>query len=110
MFVTWLLLGAAVGFLAGVFLDEIIDWAKDMFNSLSSYVRKALVYIRRVPGGIKQMIRYIQNGSMMEESEKKEVDWDEIVRMHDNGDIDDETFNALRAERDKKIAELDRDR
>jgi hypothetical protein len=47
---------------------------------------------------------------MMEESERKEVDWDEIVRMHDNGDIDDETFNALKAERDKKIAELDRDR
>lgn len=68
------------------------------------------MYIRRIPGGIKQMIRYIQNGSMMEESQKKEVEWDEIVRMHENGDIDDETFNALKAERDKKIAEMSRDR
>lgn len=68
------------------------------------------MYIRRIPGGIKQMIRYIQNGLMMEESQKKEVEWDEIVRMHENGDIDDETFNALKAERDKKIAEMSRDR
>lgn len=92
------------------FYDEIKVWAEDLFNSLSGYIRKAWVYIRRIPGGIKQMIRYIQNGLMMEESQKKEVEWDEIVRMHENGDIDDETFNALKAERDKKIAEMSRDR
>lgn len=110
MFFTWLIGGFVLGMLVGAFFDEIMDWAKDMFNRLSSYVRKAWVYIRRVPGGIRQMIRYIQNGSMMEEGEKKEVDWDEIVRMHEEGEIDDDTFNALKAERDKKIAEMDRDR
>lgn len=110
MLFTWLIAAIISGGLIVAFYDEIKAWAEGLFNSLSSYIRKAWVYIRRIPGGIKQMIRYIQNGSMMEESQKKEVEWDEIVRMHENGDIDDETFNALKAERDKKIAEMSRDR
>lgn len=110
MFFTWLIAGFIAGMLVGAFFEEIMKWAKDMFNSLSSYVKKAWVYIRRVPNGIRQMIRYIQNGTMVEEGEKKEVDWEEIVRMHENGDIDDDTFNALKEERDKKIAEMNRDR
>ena len=110
MLFTWLIAAFIGGCLVSAFFDEIMDWAKDMFNRLSSYVKKAWVYIRRVPGGIKQMIRYIQNGTMLEEYEKKEVEWEEIVKMHENGDIDDETFNALKAERDKKIAEMDRER
>lgn len=110
MLFTWLITSIFIGGFIATFYDEIKVWAEDLFNSLSGYIRKAWVYIRRIPGGIKQMIRYIQNGLMMEESQKKEVEWDEIVRMHENGDIDDETFNALKAERDKKIAEMSRDR
>lgn len=106
----WLLFGFFVGGLFAVFIDEIMDWANDVFERLSNYVKKAWVYIRRVPGGIKHMLRYIQNGKMYEESDKKEVEWSEIVIMHDNGDIDDDTFNALKAEREKKIGEFDRER
>lgn len=111
MIVTWLIAGIITGVLVGIaFYDDIVKWAKNMFARLSSYVKKAWVFIRRVPGGIKQMIRYIQNGSMQEESEPREVEWDEIVRMWKNGDIDDDTFYALKDERDKKIAELNRER
>lgn len=106
----WFLAGLIFGGLFAVFMDDIMDWAKDVFERLSSYVKKAWVYIRRVPGGIKHMLRYIQNGTMYEESDKTEVEWSEIVRMHDNGEIDDDTFNALKAEREKKIGEIDRER
>lgn len=90
------------------FFGEIMNWARDAFSRLSSNVKKAWVYIRRVPGGIRQMLRYIQNGLMLEQREKKEVDWDEIVRIHNNGDIDDETFNALKEEHDKRIGVIER--
>lgn len=110
MLITWLLLGFATGLMVGAFLDDIIKWAKKAFDRLSSAIRKVWVYIRRVPGGIKKMIEYIENGKLIREPEIEEVSWEEIEERHRNGDIDDETFNALKAGRDKKIAELDRDR
>lgn len=109
MLITWLLLGFVTGLVIGAFLDEIIDWAKKAFDRLSSAIKKAWVYIRRVPGGIKKMIEYIENGKFKRETETEEVSWEEIEERHRNGDIDDETYNALKAERDKKIAELNRD-
>lgn len=110
MLFTWLIAAFIGGCLVGAFFDEIMNWAKDMFNRLSSSVKKAWVYIRRVPGGIEQLIRYIQNGTMFEEGVKKEMKWEKVVEMHENGEMDDDTFNALKAERDKKIAEMDRER
>ena len=108
MVFTWLIVALTGIVLVSAFFEEIMDWAKDMFNRLSSSVKKAWVYIRRVPGGIKQMIRYIQNGTMLVDSVTKVMEWEEIVEMHENGEMDDDTFNALKAERDKKIAEIDR--
>lgn len=110
MFITWLIGAIIVGAVVGTFLADIMDWAKDVFNRLSPYIRKAWVYIKRIPGAIKQMVRYIQNGTMYEEAERNEVSWPEIEEMHDRGDIDDETYNNLRAEREAKIAEMNRER
>lgn len=54
MLFTWLIAAIISGGLIVAFYDEIKDWAEGLFNSLSSYIRKAWVYIRRIPGGIKQ--------------------------------------------------------
>ena len=70
MLFTWLIAAFIGGCLVGAFFDEIMDWAKDMFNRLSSYVKKAWVYIRRVPGGNKQMDQTVyltlQNGQVFQ--------------------------------------------
>lgn len=110
MIFTWLIGGIIAGFLLGTFLEEIMDWAKEVFNSLSSYVRKAWVYIRRIPGGIKQMIRFVKDGRMQQIDDTQLVEWEKVVEMHDNGDLDDDTFDALKAEHEKKIAEMNRER
>ncbi|MDO4950397.1 MAG: hypothetical protein Q4E55_09640, partial [Bacteroidales bacterium] len=109
MLLTCLIAAAFIGgIVVGVLINEIMDWAKDVFNSLSNMVKKAWVYIRRIPGGIKKMIRYIKYGEVVETSEVVTVSWEEVVRMHEDGEIDDDTFNALKARQDKKIAELNR--
>lgn len=110
MFITWLLAGIVAGFFVGAFFEEIIEWAKEIFDNISSSVRKAWVYIRRIPAGLKEMIRYILHGKVVEVP--KEVDWETVCEMHKNGDIDDETFRELEAKHneDIKIAELNRDR
>lgn len=110
MLFTWLITGFIVGTLFATFFDEIMNWAKGVFNSLSNSVKKAWVYIRRVPGAIVQMIRYILYGEVIEEKTKRALSWEEIVEMHERGDMDDDTFYALKAEHEKKIAEMDRNR
>lgn len=110
MLLTWLITAALVtGIVVGALIREIMDWAKDVFDRLSSMIKKAWVYIRRIPGGIKQMVRYIKYGTMMETSEVKEATWEEVVRMYKDGEIDDDTFNVLKAGHDKKIADLKRE-
>lgn len=87
------------------FLDEIVEWAKRVFDRPSNDIKKAWVYIRRVPGALKEMVRYIQDGRMKEET--REVSWNEIVAMHDSSDIDDDTFEQLEQSfNGKQIAEL----
>lgn len=108
MFITWLLTGIVAGFFVGVFFEEIIEWAKEIFENISSSVRKAWVYIRRVPTGLKRMIRYIHNGGVEQKTEI--VDWETVCKMHERGDIDDETYRELEAYNEQKIAELNRDR
>lgn len=110
MIFTWLIAGVVAGFLLGTFLEEIMDWAKEVFENLSSSVRKAWVYIRRIPGGIKQMIRFIQNGKMVKIDEPKNVEWEDVVEMYKNGKIDEKTFKELEENHEKEIAELNRDR
>lgn len=88
------------------FLDEIVEWAKRVFDRPSNDIKKAWVYIRRVPGILKEMVRYIKDGRIMAE-ESREVNWDEIVAMHDSSDIDDDTFEQLEQSfNGKRIAEL----
>ena len=87
-----------------------MDWAKEVFENLSSSVRKAWVYIRRIPGGIKQMIRFIQNGKMVVIDEPKNVEWEDVLEMYKNGELDEKTFKELKENQEKKIAELNRDR
>ena len=108
MLFTWLIATAiAVGVVA-TFFDEIMEWAKDVFNRVSGYVKKAWVYIRRVPGALKEMVRYIQYGKMYEIP--KEVEWQKIEQMYRNGEIDEKTYQDLKANRgEMKVAELNRE-
>lgn len=106
--ITVFLLGLLAGVAVGYFLDDIIDWAKDIFSELEDYVKKAWVYVKRVPGAIKQFIRYIKNGRMVERTEEKDVSLEDLRRMRDNGDISQEEYEILSSELERKIAELNR--
>lgn len=107
MLFTWLVVAFAIGAAFGTFLDEIVEWAKGVFGRLSNFIKRVWVYIRRIPGALKEMVRYIKDGRMVEEP--REVSWDEIVAMHDRGDIDDATFRELeQSYNERKIADLER--
>lgn len=107
MLFTWLVATFVAGVLIGTFLDEIVEWAKGVFGRLSNFIKRAWVFIRRIPGALKEMVRYIQDGRMKEEP--REVSWDEIVAMHNRGDIDDDTFRELeQSYNERKIADLER--
>lgn len=108
--ISWLLLGllGSVAVAALCFIDEIIEWAKEIFEEISSAVKKAWVYVKRVPGAVKQFVRYIQNGTMYERTEEKPVSLETLQQMRDNGDITQEEYETLVSERERKIAELNR--
>ena len=103
-----ILLGALGGIVLGYFLDDIIDWAKDIFNDLEEYVKKAWVYVKRVPGAVKQFIRYIKNGTMYERTSETLVTPERLREMRDDGDISQEEYEVLMSEYERKIAELNR--
>lgn len=108
MIFTWLVGAFIAGMFIGVFFDEICDWAKKVFERLSSSVRKGWTYLKRVPGGVKTFIRYIKDGTVYEPGDVKEVAWEEVVAAHDRGEIDDDTYKELKENHLKKIAELNR--
>ena len=93
------------GVLVGAFFDEIMNWAKDKFNSLSNGVKKAWVYIRRIPGGIKQMMRYIENGKWWEKSEDVQMD---IEIRYQNKEIDKDTYERLQNDDEMYIGTMER--
>ena len=62
--ITAFLLGFAFGACL-VFIDEIIAWAKNMLARLASWIKRAQVWIQRIPGAIKQFLYYMENGQYM---------------------------------------------
>lgn len=79
--ITAFLIGFAIGFGIGTFLDEIIAWAKDMLARLSSWIRKAQVWIQRIPGAIKQFLYYMENGNYMVKETVRPATQSEIDRL-----------------------------
>ena len=73
----------------------IFDWGGVILTLNKELCIKNFADVAGVPDFNEYLTPYLQKG---------------FFAAYENGDIDDETFNALRAERDKKIAELDRDR
>lgn len=108
MLFTWLIAAFVAGAFVSTFFDEIMNWAKDVFNSLSASIKKAWVYIRRVPGAIQEFIRYILNGRMVDEPKPQVTSWEEVEEMYKNGDIDKKTYEELKEKHLKKIGELER--
>lgn len=97
MFITTFIAGVIVGALLATFLDEIIEFAKDLLRKLPSYIRKAKMYLQRVPGAIKAFIRYIRDGGMYEAPVDKErpVTPDELAEMRRNNEITQQEYEDL---------------
>ncbi len=112
MLFTWLIGIGVATLLVATFLDEIMNWAKDMFNRLSNSVKQAWVYIRRVPGGIMEMLRYILNGRMVQEprSNPIPVEWEEVERMYKEKKITKAMYEKMKADQYAEVAEMNRNR
>lgn len=53
-----LLLGGALI----AFWNEVKDWVEEVLDDIRYDATKAVAYIQRIPGGVKEMIYYIKNG------------------------------------------------
>lgn len=108
----WLIGGFILGTLFAAFFEEIMEWAQEVFNRISSLVRKAWVYIKRVPGAVKRMVRYIKDGRMVEETTTvtTELSYEDLKQMLEDGCITQKEFDELVANMPAKVGELDRDR
>lgn len=53
-----LLLGGALI----AFWNEVKDWVEEVLDDIRYEATKAVAYIQRIPGGVKEMIYYIKNG------------------------------------------------
>lgn len=81
--VTVFLLGFALGFTIGTFLDEIIAWAKNMMARISVWIKRAQVWIQRIPGAIKQFLYYMENGDYMVKETVRRATDEEIRKLRD---------------------------
>lgn len=79
--ITAFLLGFAIGFGIGTFLDEIIEWAKDMMALISAWIKRAQVWIQRIPGAIKQFLYYMENGNYMVKETVRPATQNEISKL-----------------------------
>lgn len=108
--ILWGVLAVLVGATIAAFFEDIMKWAKNLFDHLAPIVRKAWVYIKRVPGAVKQFFRYMENKTVYEETEKREVSLEELKEMKENGDLSQKEYEILISEYKRKIGEFDRDR
>ncbi len=49
-----------------------------MFEKLASWIKRAIVKIKRLPGAIKQFIYYVENGTVKVKTEERDATQDEI--------------------------------
>lgn len=109
MLISWLLPQPFIlcpSFFIGVLWDEIMDWAKDVLNRLSSVVRKAGVYIKRIPNAIKVIVKHIL-GKV--ETTKSELTTEDIEQMLKGGVITEQHANDLLVGREVHLANIVRD-
>ncbi|MDO4950267.1 MAG: hypothetical protein Q4E55_08955 [Bacteroidales bacterium] len=92
-----------------LFLNQIKEWAEVVFKSISSKVKKAWVYICRIPGGIKQMLRYIFEGVMYETIQSKPVDMKTIENMYKDKILSKEEYEQLTAGQELRVLDVVRD-
>jgi len=81
--ISFFFIGLAAGFFVGLYLEEIINWAKNALERLKSAIRKAAVWIQRVPSGIKQFLYYIEHGQWMTTEITRPATPQEIQRLKD---------------------------
>ena len=78
--ITAFLLGFALGTCLA-FIDEIIAWAKNMLARLASWIKRAQVWIQRIPGAIKQFLYYMENGQYMVKETVRPATQSEINKL-----------------------------
>lgn len=93
----------------GTFIEEIINWAKNIFDEIASSVLKAWVYVRKISGAIKQFMRYLNDGTIFERTKITSVSLEHLCEMKEKGDISQREYEVLISEQATKIAEINRD-
>lgn len=78
-----LLLGAALA----AFWEEIKEWANEIIEDIKSYAQKALIYVQRIPGAVKEFVYYFVNGKVRvkETTKDRPLTNEEIDRMVERG-------------------------
>lgn len=105
------LIGAAVGGILTTvvlaFLDDIIDWAKEQFRKLASWIKRSVVKIKRLPGAVKQFMYYVENGTVKVKTEERDATQEEIDDLR-NGMTADK-WNEFINGKNTEIANLERE-
>lgn len=105
------LIGAAVGGILTTvilaFLDEIIDWAKEQFRKLASWIKRSVVKIKRLPGAIKQFMYYVENGTVKVKTEERDATPEEIDDLRKG--MTEQQWKEFINGKNTEIANLERD-
>ncbi len=98
--------GVIVGMFIATYIDEIIDWAKNAMMKIAAGVKKAQIWIKRIPSGIKQFLYYIKNGEYMVKERERPATPEEIKKIKDKmnsreqNEFEDDGFHAGDVDRD----------
>lgn len=105
------LLGFAAGLIGGTliaaFINEIIDWAKRTMAIISSLIKRAQVWIQRIPCGIKQFLYYVKNGDYMVQETTRPATPAEIARLKEK--MNEDEWEGFTGNEGTHIANVARD-
>lgn len=99
--------GAVIGGVIAYFLDEIVNWGKQMFKNLASWIRRAIVKIKRLPGAIKQFLYYVENGTVKVKTETRDATEDEIDELRKS--MNEQDWNKFINGKQTDVADLERE-
>lgn len=95
------LLGAALA----AFWEEVKEWANEIIDDIKSFAQKAMVYVQRIPGAVKEFVYYLVNGKVRvrETPIDRSLTDEEIDKMVEKGFLTWEQGEAMKRDKDVEI-------
>lgn len=105
MLFTWIIGTVIAGALLASFFDDVMDWAKEKLAQLSSYIRKAKVFIRRAYGSVVVTLKHLFGE---EKHEVQDLTVEEAYQLYKDGVITYQQYLDFKNGRDVHLGDVER--